>query len=128
MIEVKSPATTYYEAQVQATEATVATINNLLDVQKQIMKRGVKYDGIDMLPFPFITVVGHEWSLHWIYHRDSRDGGRPKMDVIGPCSLGGTQDRTNAFKPMNSIQKLKTWMGSEYSGWVKRWQIGRAHV
>ncbi|KAK6523322.1 hypothetical protein TWF281_001301 [Arthrobotrys megalospora] len=68
MIEVKAPGVDYFEAQYQATLATIPSINHrkVTSIQGRFdAAAGTSQEREPDLPLPFLTVIGHGWSLHW---------------------------------------------------------------
>ncbi|KAK6523687.1 hypothetical protein TWF281_001662 [Arthrobotrys megalospora] len=121
-VEVKSPTGSYFEAQVQGTEVSLATLKNISQMRPASGKPESEHSigagsGQSIKPLPFITVVGHEWSLHWIYKRRDKN----TVNAIGPISIGGMSTRFSIYKLVNSIGKLRHWLEGEYGAWAKEW-------
>ncbi|KAK6522695.1 hypothetical protein TWF281_002131 [Arthrobotrys megalospora] len=122
MVEVKCPTGNYLEAQLQAAEASIAAIKNLLEIRPMAdtpiseANPGEEPKPLEMLPFPCITVHGHDWSLHWVYLRD-----KAAIDVVGPIRMGGTATRLGSFMLVNVLARLRKWLEEDYGTWIRNW-------
>ncbi|RVD89382.1 uncharacterized protein DFL_000393 [Arthrobotrys flagrans] len=104
LVEVKSPIGSFFDAQLQAAEASIAAINHMVAVRNRVLEIELRNESAELVepiplrPVPFLVVIGHQWSLHWAYRNSDN-----KTFIIGPVSIGDTSSFLGCFKVMNAI-------------------------
>lgn len=128
MVEVKSENGSYLDALMQLAISSFANIK-LVDLNTAVktpvdsrfpngsadsQSSQSQDQSSAQLPFPSISVVGHEWSLHWIFKKDEGT-----LIVAGPFPMGTTKTFLDICSLVKSINGLKMWLRSSYWPWLE---------
>ncbi|KAK6529168.1 hypothetical protein TWF694_004381 [Orbilia ellipsospora] len=96
-------------AHYQCALATVASVYHQITFNQSIMGPKFKERGFSYIPVPFLTVIGHNWNVHWMYQEETG-----KSVVIGSGVMGATSSLLEAVKLVSNLQNLRYMLGFVY--------------